>query len=294
MENNIKMLEWALFWASQNIPVFPVHPAFNGICGCAKGSKCASAGKHPISRLAPKGSHSGTTDPEIIKKWWAAEPYANIGGRMGGLIRLLAVDIDPRAGGDASFFDLVEAHGDEWTATLRHRTGSNGFHLFYVVPHDIEFQKAKLAPGIDLKWHGGYVVLPPSLHVSGRRYEIAEAVPARPAPDWLIEELTRKTGEQPSVVIDFQERKDQLSAGLSQEKFYESNHERNNGLFRVGIGRWRHGWCVDMTDLHAQLTEVNEARCVPPLDGAEVAKMVAHIARDYAHQRGTDAAERTA
>ena len=283
------MLEWALFWASQNIPVFPVWSVSDGICDCRDGSECKSAGKHPLERLAKKGSHSASTDPEVIKKWWEAEPRANIGGVMGGAIRLLAVDVDPRAGGDASFFDLCAAHGEEWASTLRNISGSGGFHLFFVVPEGVEFHRAKLAPGIDLKWHKGYVVLPLSAHVSGRSYSVADLTPALPAPDWLVGELTRKADEQPSVVIDFQERKDRLSAGLSKEKFYESNHERNDGLFSVLIGRWRHGWMAGEGELREQAYEINAARCVPPLDGEEVEKMIVNISRNYTHLRGVDA-----
>lgn len=293
------MLEWALFWAGQGIPVFPVHSVNDGVCTCPCnkecrgdthkcGSGCESKGKHPISRLARNGSKSGTTDPEIIRRWWTEEPNANVGGRMGGDVRLLALDVDPRAGGDASFYDLVETFGEKWAKTLRHITGALGFHLFFTIPEGVEFQRAKLAPGIDLKWHNGYVVLPPSIHLTGRSYEIAAAVPVIPAPEWLIEELTRERDEIPTKVVDFQERKARLSGDL-QEKFYEPG--RNIGLFGVGMGRWRHGWAADVTKLHAQLLEVNAARCVPPLSDAEVAKMAAHIAADYARLRGIDAAE---
>lgn len=291
--NNEKMLLWALFWATEmGIPVFPVFAAVDGVCSCKSGAECSSPGKHPIPRLAPRGSKDATTSPEVIRHWWKAEPYANIGGRMGGDLRLLAIDVDPRAGGDASFYDLIEAHGDEWRHTLRNLTGSLGFHLFFTLPEGVEFRRAKLAPGVDLKWHNGYVVLPPSVHVSGNFYKVADPLDIRPAPEWLIKELTRKADQLPTKVIHFQEQKSRLSVGNSQEKFYESAHERNIGLFGVGVGRWRHGWAEDVTELHAQLIEINNVRCVPPLHDSEVAKMAAHIAADYAHLRGVDAQSR--
>lgn len=156
------LLQWALFWGvQQGIPVFPVHSVDDGICTCPCsklcqggehkcGSECESKGKHPIAKLAPKGSLNATTDEATIRRWWSEVPHANIGGRMGGKIRLLAFDIDPRAGGDASFYDLVEAFGDQWTQTLRHKTGSGGYHLFFTIPEGIEFHRAKIAPGIDI------------------------------------------------------------------------------------------------------------------------------------------------
>jgi hypothetical protein len=89
-------------------------------------------------------------------------------------------------------------------------------------------------------------------------------------------------------VIDFQELKGRRTfARASGEPFHDGT--RNTGLFGVGIGRWRHGWAENVVDLHAQMLEVNAARCVPPLDDAEVAEMAAHICKDYAHLRGVDA-----
>jgi hypothetical protein len=290
-ENADSMMIWALFWAVEaGIPVFPVHSVHDGICTCSCnkhckgddhkcGSECESKGKHPISRLVPNGSRNATTDPEIIKRWWRADPYANIGGRMGGERRLLGVDVDPRAGGDASFYDLTETHGSEWADTLRNNSGGGGFHLFLTVPEGIEFRKAELAPGIDLKWNNGYVVLPPSVHVSGNSYEVVDPLPILPVPQWLVEELTRKADQPPAKVIDFQEQKERFAAGSSQEKFYEPG--RNVGLFGVGFGRWVNGWAADQVELHAQLLESNALRCVPPLSETEVEKMSEHIARDY-------------
>jgi hypothetical protein len=133
------------------------------------------------------------------------------------------------------------------------------------------------------------VVLPPSIHVSGGVYKVADPLDILPAPEWLIEELTRKADELPAKVVHFQEQKSRHIVGNSQEKFYESAHERNTGLFGVGVGGWRHGWAEDVTELPAQLIEVNSVRCVPPLPDSEVTKMAAHIAVDYAHLRGVDA-----
>jgi hypothetical protein len=206
---------------------------------------------------------------------------------MGGQRRHLGLDVDPRAGGDVSFYDLVEAYGDEWTHTLRNITGSLGFHLFFTMPEGVEFRRAKLAPGIDLKWNNGYLILPPSLHLSGRSYRVAEPQDIQPAPDWLIQELASQPDQQPSRAINFQEQRQRLAIGNSHAKFNES--ERNVGLFGVGIGRWRHGYAEDKESLHAQLIEINSVRCVPPLPEAEVAKMAAHIATDYAYLRGIDA-----
>jgi hypothetical protein len=201
---------------------------------------------------------------------------------MAGKSRILGFDVDPRSGGDASFHDLLEAYGPSWALTLRNRTGSGGFHLFFTIPEGVEFEvmKKQIAPGIDLKWTNGLMVLPPSVHFSGASYEVINPYIIREAPEWMIAELTRKADQVPEKVVDFQERKERISTGSSsKEKFADG--ERNNGLFAFGYGRWVNGWAADVTELHAQLSDENEWRCMPPLAGAEVAKMAAHITCDY-------------
>lgn len=289
-ETEPDMLEWALFWAEQGIPVFPVHSVFDGICSCSKGSECTSPGKHPLSRLVHNGCKDATTDPEIIRRWWKAEPHANIGGVMGGERRYLGLDADPRAGGDASYHDLIEAHGSAGMKTLHNRSGGQGFHKLFTVPEGVSFRKAQLAPGIDVKWNGGYLIMPPSIHVSGRRYELIDPYEIQPAPQWIIDELVRRPDQQPARVIDFQEQKHRLSVDESQEKFYEHGDPgRNKGLFRVGIGRWRHGWAQNADELYPQLVEINLTRCVPPLADDELMKVFESITERYAHEKGVDA-----
>jgi hypothetical protein len=48
-----------------------------------------------------------------------------------------------------------------------------------------------LVPGIDIRGDGGFIVVPPSLHASGRRYAWdlsahPDDVPLAPAPAWLL------------------------------------------------------------------------------------------------------------
>jgi hypothetical protein len=181
----------ALTWAGQGAAVFPLYGVADGVCDCREGSECRSAGKHPLARLVPRSVKDATTDPETIRRWWASAPLANLSVAMGGPHRLLAVDVDPRAGGDASLCDLVEAHGDEWLETFTVRTGGNGHHFIFRLPEGVEVHRAKLAPGIDVKAKGGYLVAAPSAHASGRRYEVEKNTYAAEAPAWLVEELTR-------------------------------------------------------------------------------------------------------
>ncbi len=257
-------LEWALWWARKGLPVVPLHTIVEGKCTCKSGAECRTPGKHPRWHKddLPHGADNATMNEAQITKWWKRWPSANIAGAMGGSLRLLAVDVDPRSGGDANLCSLVEAHGDEWLNTLHHKTGSGGDHFFFAIPEGVEFTKGKLAEGIDLKWEGGLAVLPPSLHLSGDLYSIADAHEVKTAPAWLLEELTRAADVPPSVVVDLQERRRQAGC-YGTRTFHEG--ERNNGLRDVAYGRWVNGWAESEADLIAQVLEVNAVRCIPPL-----------------------------
>src|SRR5581483_8736250 len=78
------------------------------------------------------------------------------------------------------------------------RTGSGGRHFYFAhpgfdVPNDTG---RRLGPGIDIRGDGGYVIAPPSLHVSGGRYAVAaHGGQIVPPPGWLAELLKRPEPE---------------------------------------------------------------------------------------------------
>lgn len=112
------------------------------------------------------GFYAATTDPDLIRKWWTEEPDANIGApcKLNGWA---ALDIDPRNGGDRSLA-LLEQRVGLLPATTMQITGGDGAHIIYCSPgFDLPAQPF---PGIDFK-HNGYILLAPSLHSSGRRYQ---------------------------------------------------------------------------------------------------------------------------
>jgi hypothetical protein len=71
------------------------------------------------------------------------------------------------------------------------RSGGAGRHLYFAHPKVLLRNKGGLAPGIDLRGDGGYVVAPPSLHASGVRYALGARSAAgngglAPLPDWVL------------------------------------------------------------------------------------------------------------
>jgi hypothetical protein len=266
-ENANLTLQRALEYAAAGIAVFPLHTVFDDICSCRKGSECQNKGKHPRWRKGDleSGVDSATTDEATIRSWFGKWENTNLAIAMGGELRLIALDSDPRNGGDASVCDLAEAHGNDWFDTYTVRTGGNGNHFLYRLPEGIEVHKGKIAPGIDVKAAGGYLVAPPSVHASGRMYEVANNIEIAIAPEWIIEELTRAPDVQPSKIVDFQERRQTSSSTAAR---YFEDGERNNGLRDVMCGRWRRGYAEDATDLYRQMLEVRDTRCAPGKESA--------------------------
>lgn len=168
----VNMLMSALWWARRGIPVLPLHyPDRDAPGGCSCGhDACTSIGKHPIARLVPKGLTQATTDPDRVRDWWVQEPYANIGIRTGDVVDLLDIDT---ADGLTAFGNLVQRIGmPAHLGVARSGRDGAGMH-YYVAPGGMRaLAGGKTAPaGIDVKGRGGYAVVPPSMHASGRRYE---------------------------------------------------------------------------------------------------------------------------
>jgi hypothetical protein len=197
----------ALAFARHGHAVFPINwpVEHNGrlLCSCGgdgRGRPCGkNAAKHPYGKLAPNGLLSATTEIGVIKHWWGYQaPEANLGVVTD---RLVVVDVDPRHGGDESFQVLEREH--VIPPTWRALTGGGGEHLLFACPDGVEVSNVvaeqmntpPLGRGIDIRARGGYIIAPPSRHISGRSYEWSvdhhpQDVPLAPAPDWLIARLT--------------------------------------------------------------------------------------------------------
>lgn len=155
------MLAAALAYADRGWPVFPLHtPDGNGGCSCRR-SDCApkETGKHPRT---PNGLNDATTDQAVIRRWWSKWPDANVAVRTGVACDMFDVDHDDLAEGTADLETFVMPGGPVV------RTGA-GWH-FYLLPTGLG-NRTRFVSNCDWRGIGGYAILPPSLHYSGRRYE---------------------------------------------------------------------------------------------------------------------------
>ena len=185
------LLQAALLFGKSGIPVLPLHQVLgDGSCSCRK-ADCKSFGKHP---LTAHGLLDATTDAEQIRRWWGANPTANVGLRTGPEAGIFVIDVDPRHGGLETWLAIVAEHGEP-PITKEAITGGGGNHLFFRYPTGRRIASGAnvLGAGVDIRGEGGYVVAPPSNHQAGSDYRWDGDSIMRPvaeAPEWLIEAIS--------------------------------------------------------------------------------------------------------
>ncbi|MFP3886786.1 bifunctional DNA primase/polymerase [Priestia filamentosa] len=180
----------AIAYASKlNWSVFPLHtPLYNG-CSC-RNPNCNSIGKHPRTL---NGLNDATTNLDVIIKWWKQWPEANIGVVTGKVSGFVVIDVDPRHGGDDSLSLLISKYS-KFPNTIEAITGSGGKHILFNRSGYVK-NRTNILPGLDVRGDGGYIVVPPSLHQSGKKYEWELSsrpleVPMAEVPNWLLQIIT--------------------------------------------------------------------------------------------------------
>lgn len=196
--NDTTMVETALALIWEGVQVVPLHTptrSVRGGCSCMRRGCGRSAGKHP--RVA--NGHLGASDDiEQVITWWRRWPLANIGCRPRPWE--LVVDIDVRNGGDTALARWEQRNGT-LPRTRTAATGGGGEHRWFKIPEGLDLV-AQLAEGVDLKSHSGLVVMPPSLHLSGRRYRWTDESPIADAPARLLAAITRRPRPTTSRTAD--------------------------------------------------------------------------------------------
>ncbi len=176
------ILTAALAYAARGIPVFPCNPA----------ARREDGGK---ARLTPHGFKDASTDPAMIRGWWAQYPNALIGVPTGAASGFFVADLDvrPDAGidGEAGLAALVKAHGT-LPVTPHQETPSGGMHILFKAPdgRTIKSCAGTIGPGIDVRGDGGYICIAPSVRADGAAYRWEKSLfdtPLADAPQWLLD-----------------------------------------------------------------------------------------------------------
>ncbi|MEE1941394.1 bifunctional DNA primase/polymerase [Streptomyces sp. TRM 70361] len=187
---NQHLLTAALAAAERGWHVFPLRPGSKVPAGHAE-ARCPRTGRCTGGHRKPE--QRATVDPGRIRQAWAQRPYGI--GVATGPSGLVVVDLDrPKPeepdgtpDGVANFQALCERAGQPVPTTLTVRTASGGVHLYFTAPAAVRLPstKGRLAPKIDTRAWGGYVVAPGST-VDGRRYEVTDDAPVAALTGWLL------------------------------------------------------------------------------------------------------------
>jgi hypothetical protein len=127
--------------------------------------------KRPLTRW----SQTATNDPAAAAKLWTRQPDALIAVATGG--GLVVVD-DDRGLADPD---------PSLAGTLTSRTRSRGHHHWYTSTEDIGCSVGVVAPGIDIRARGGFVIAPPSRGWSW----LDASAPIQPLPAVLLAAIQR-------------------------------------------------------------------------------------------------------
>lgn len=167
----------AVAYASLGIKVFRVRPDKTpfGNCRFCKPPTAEKPNPHYVPHRPEEcqchagtchGFHAATDDIGTVARWWNEEPEANIGAPC-AINGWAVLDVDPRHHGDRSLAVLEQRIG-LLPATVMQITGGDGLHILYLAPG--VSLPGTLGPGLDVKLNG-YILLAPSVHSSGRRYQ---------------------------------------------------------------------------------------------------------------------------
>ncbi|GBD43351.1 hypothetical protein HRbin40_00824 [bacterium HR40] len=254
------LLAHALFYASRGFSVIPLEPR----------------GKRPLARW--QRFQSERASPALLTRWLRRFAEANLAIVTGAVSDLVVLDVDPAHGGADSLKALERRYG-RLPHTVEVLTGGGGRHLWFRHPGGFFPNRVGLEPGIDLRGDGGYVVVPPSIHPSGRPYAFEvdrhpEEVAVAAMPVWLRDLVHRgprreghPRGYWRALVVT------RVEEGL-----------RNTTLASFAGHLIWHG--VDPLVIEELLQCWNRVRCRPPLPADEVTRTVWSIVRTHSRHAG--------
>ncbi|MGI6405485.1 MAG: bifunctional DNA primase/polymerase [Syntrophaceticus sp.] len=235
------MLKYAIEYLSRGWSVIPIAPR----------------SKQPPGKFSWKEFQERRATESEVRKWWDEWPQANIGIATGKVSGIVVLDLDTMLA-----METAKENGIPRSPTAA--TGS-GYHVYLKHPGFSVLNAVKLGDvkGLDVRGDGGYVVVPPSIHPSGRRYKWTARnldTPVADCPEWLVEILKNRTNSEGATGGADKSWLLKLLPGIEQGS-------RNSDAART-IGHWL-GLGLPEEEVWVLAMEWNK-RNNPPLDKKEL------------------------
>ena len=226
--------------AERGVPVFPV-----------KLGQPDANGKRPKTPLTDRGHLDASADPDAVEAWWQRYPTAVPGVPTGPPSGLMVLDVDP----DGATWYAENA--PDLAAGRIHKT-ERGHHLVYMHREGIRNSAGKLAPGVDIRADGGWIVWWPAMGLKA----VGEIEEATPVPDWVVERFAAKSADesQSEAVAD------EIPEG-----------QRDDALTSFAGTLRRRG--LKPHEIVGCLQALSSSRCNPPKDVAELQRIARSVAR---------------
>jgi hypothetical protein len=266
-------LVMALEYLANDWPVFPIHYPIDFGCGCDK--NCNSNGKTPAT---DHGFKDATTDENQIRHWFQ-NPNINIGIPTGKkTFYVLDIDVTDGKQGEESLKQLEKEFG-KLPETMTSFTGSGGFHYcFYYTGEEELKNKTNIRDGIDFRGDGGYIVVEPSMHASGKIYEWESMEDVwhkyiEDMPEWLVD-----------VLLEDKKSKNKSKIKSNKPDIHRLSSNpivvgaRNDTLFKLGCSLRENG--NNESIILAALKGINQT-LPEPLDDTEIQYLAANICDKY-------------
>ncbi|WP_405599724.1 bifunctional DNA primase/polymerase [Streptomyces sp. NBC_01410] len=270
-QNATLALAHALSAAERGLPVIPLSPSKLPALRSPHRGEAEPVLCRGECGLPGHGVHDATTDPAGVRALFAAAPWATGYGIACGRPphHLIGIDLDTKTATDslAALQDLALRHLFTIPETVTVLTPSGGRHLWLTGPPDIVVPNSasRLAPGIDVRGAGGYLVGPGSVSAHGA-YRLApgtaELSPA-PCPRALLRLVTPPA--RPHHPTQSGPARPAQGNGLVQFVLAAHEGQRNTRLFWAACRAYENGFGDELADalteaaVQAGLTE-REAR----------------------------------
>ena len=224
------------------------------------------SGKLPLVKGWPEAA---TTDLVQLEAWAHLYRACNWGLATGSASGLAVIDVDGVEG--RASLAVLERQGFTLPVTLTVTTGraDGGEHRYYRPPSGVDIhndQSGKIGPHIDVRGTGGFVVIPPSIHESGKQYRFIDPdSPIADLPRWVAERLALRP-----PIPTAREQANPRAVGKGS---------RTNTLVSLAGTMHRRG--MSLESIQAALLAENVATCNPPLSEAKVRSIAADIVKRY-------------